>query len=63
LNFSKFDETTGQSDEILVPALIFPVVSDHKDSMYPPRQTVVVPLAKEILEEMEKQSPIMPFVR
>lgn len=46
---------TGKNSEILVPALIFPVTNSPKDQPYYYRQAVVVPLAKEILTEREKQ--------
>lgn len=58
MNFHKFDETTGQSDEILVPCWVFPVNSENQDSQYPPQQNVIVPLAKDVLDEMEKHMPM-----
>src|SRR5690606_14388120 len=58
LNFYTFNQQTGQSEEVLVPSLIFTVTTEHKDDQFPPRQKIVVPLAKEIIEEMEKQTPM-----
>ncbi|MGE3279369.1 MAG: hypothetical protein AB7J40_06390 [Candidatus Altimarinota bacterium] len=58
LNFYSFNEQTGQSEEVLVPSLIFSVTSEHKDDQFPPRQKIVVPLSKEIIEEMEQQAPM-----
>lgn len=52
----------NQNQELLVPSLIFPVkeAQGATDGYYP--STVVVPLAKEMLTEMNKQPPVMPLI-
>ncbi len=62
----QFDEATGTSNEIFVPALIARVQdfeSVQKEGLW--QETVVIPLAREMLAELEKQSEepitIMPY--
>ncbi len=55
--------TTGVNEELLIPSLIFPVDSvqgETKDSWYY-RQTVVVPLAQEMLDEQSNIGRPMPL--
>lgn len=58
LNFYSFNQQTGQSEEVLVPSLVFTLSSEHQDNTYPPRQKIIVPLAKEIIEEMQQYAPM-----
>jgi len=50
----KYDEGSGLSDELLVPALIFPVIN-ASDNMYFYRENIAVPLAQEILDEIDSE--------
>lgn len=52
--------TGGRNDELLVPSLIFPILNPPSDMYYGPR-TVIVPLVKEMLDELNKQPQIMPL--
>lgn len=53
--------TNGKNDELLVPSLVFPVekVSDEDTMFY--RQTVVIPLAKEIFDQQNTMGQPMPL--
>jgi len=52
-----YDQATGLSSELLVPALIFPVVTDPGTQYYYQRQ-IVVPIAKEMFDKLyENQVP------
>lgn len=50
----------GRNDELFVPALIFPILNPPTDNYYGPRQ-IVVPLVKEMLDELNSQAPIYPM--
>lgn len=57
--------TQNRNEEILIPSLVFPVErveGDTTENMYY-RQQVVVPLSKEMLDEMSKQPEVMPMMR
>jgi len=57
--------TQNRNEEILIPSLVFPVErveGDTTENMYY-RQQVVVPLSKEMLDEMSKQPEVMPMLR
>lgn len=59
LSFATFYRyENGTSDELLVPSLIFPVQTP-KDAAFFFRQTVVVPLAKEMLDQQNPPVQIM----
>lgn len=58
----KYDN--GKNDELLVPALIFPVINRPVDMLYYYGQNyVVVPLVKEMIAELSKQPEFMPMLR
>ncbi len=50
----------GQSEELLVPALIFPILNPPTEQYYY-RKNVVVPLAQDILKRYEVNEDIMPM--
>jgi len=50
----------GRNDELFIPALIFPILNLPTDNYYGPRQ-IVVPLVKEMLDELNSQTPISPM--
>lgn len=52
--------TDNRNDELLVPALVFPVLNPPTEWYYGPRY-VVVPLVKEMLDELNKQPDNMPM--
>ncbi len=56
--------TQNRNDELLIPSLVFPVerVEGETENAYY-RQQVVVPLSKEMLEEMSKRPEVMPMGR
>ncbi len=57
----KYDN--GKNDELLVPALIFPVINRPTDMVYYYGQNyIVVPLVKEMIAELSKQPEWMPFI-
>lgn len=57
----KYDN--GKNDELLVPALIFPVINRPADMLYYYGQNyVVVPLVKEMIAELGKQPDWMPII-
>lgn len=52
-----YDQTTGLTNELLVPALIFPVMS-NPDAKYNYQRQIVVPIAKEMFDKLsENQEP------
>lgn len=50
----------GRSDELVVPALIFPVENVPEGSYYY-QQAVTVPLAKDLMDKLLLQYPVMPL--
>lgn len=69
MNYWKYDEKNGQSYELFVPALKFPVTKVPENAMYFNQQAIVVPLVKDILDAIDKnfEQPIygdvMPMVK
>lgn len=59
MKFWKYDEAKGVSDELLVPAFAFPVISEPSGGEFPPAPRVIVPLAKELLDQMEQEPRLM----
>ena len=55
MKFWKYDEAKGTSDELMVPAFAFPVVSEASGGDIPPASRIIVPLAKELLDQMETE--------
>lgn len=51
----------NQNDELIVPALIFPV-KNVPEGQYYYQQTVTVPLAKELMDNLMLQYPVMPMM-
>lgn len=51
----------GTSDELVVPALIFPV-KEVPEGTYYYQQSVTVPLAKELMDKLLLQYPVMPLM-
>ncbi len=49
----------GRNDELVVPALIFPILNIPTENYYGPRQ-IIVPLVKEMLVEINQNDQIMP---
>ncbi|PJC40571.1 MAG: hypothetical protein CO042_03080, partial [Parcubacteria group bacterium CG_4_9_14_0_2_um_filter_41_8] len=47
----------NKSNELLVPALRFPIVNQPKDNSYYWRTSVVVPLAKELMNDYALPEP------
>ncbi len=61
LGFTKvYSYEDGKADELVVPALIFPVKSVPEGSYYY-QQSVTVPLAKELMDKLLLQYPVMPM--
>lgn len=57
----KYDN--GKNDELLVPALIFPIINRPADMVYYYGQNyIVVPLVKEMIAELGKQPEFMPLI-
>lgn len=56
-----YDEASGQSYELFVPALVFPITKTPANDQYFYQQSVVVPLVKDILDDYEAiiDRPIM----
>ena len=55
VQFWRYNQASGRSDELLIPALAFPILNRPSDLYYGPR-LVTVPLVKEILEELNRQN-------
>ena len=61
--------TNNRNDELLVPALIFPIIKVPAGNLYFSSRSVVVPLVKEMLDEILKNSNgssgggVMPMMR
>ena len=49
----------GRNDELIVPALVFPVLNAPNENYFGPRQ-VIVPLVKELLAEINQSEPLFP---
>lgn len=47
------------SEELLVPALVFPVINLPQDSLYCGNKSIIVPLVSELLDEADNQPVIM----
>jgi hypothetical protein len=56
----KYDENAQTSRTLLVPALVFPIIK-NPENYFSYNEKVVIPLAKELLEEVDY--PIMPMER
>jgi hypothetical protein len=50
MQYWKYDQGTGRSDELYIPALIFPVKSKPADNPYFYTENIVVPLIKDVLQ-------------
>lgn len=62
LAFTKvYNYENGRSDELVVPALVFPVKNVPEGTYYY-NQSVTVPLAKELMDKMMLQYPVMPMM-
>ncbi len=59
----RYDNASSQNNELLVPSLIFPIVSENSNSYYSYQRYVIVPLVKEILDEIGIRPDIMPMLR
>mgnify|MGYP000980940844 FL=1 len=54
-----FSSEGGKNEELVVPSLVFPVIKAPANQQFY-RQTIVVPLAKDLLEKLGKQGQPMP---
>lgn len=62
VGFTKvYNYEDGKADELVVPALIFPVKEVPEGSYYY-QQSVTVPLAKELMDKLLLQYPVMPMM-
>lgn len=62
IGFTKvYNYENGKADELVVPALIFPVKSVPEGTYYY-QQSVTVPLAKELMDKLLLQYPVMPMM-
>lgn len=59
VRYFNYNSEKGASEELFVPALIFPVKSVSDETVYFYRKSVIVPLAKQIFEE-DGDSRILP---
>lgn len=50
MQYWKYDQEAGRSDELYVPALVFPVKSKPADNPYFYTENIVVPLIKDVLQ-------------
>ena len=57
----RYDNISNNSDELLVPSLIFPIVSEPNTPYYFYQRYVIVPLVKEMLTELSKRPDVMPM--
>jgi len=57
----KWDQTTGVSSDLYVPALVFPV-NEMPEQSYDVRKNIVIPLAAELLEQNDNYPRPMPLM-
>ncbi len=58
---SIYNYNGGRSEELIVPALVFPVVDIPEEARYLNRKSVVVPIIKDILKNDDNGGRIMPM--
>jgi hypothetical protein len=58
VKYWKYDNITGISDELLVPALNFPVKDFPQNADYNLKRNVIVPLAEELVNQTQSDYPV-----